>query len=172
MTWRPAGNICGSTVVWIDMARKKKDYDRVFDEHELRERLTKEQYHVTQKAGTERPYQNAYHDNKEEGDYNCVVCGEHLFSSDAKYDSGTGWPSFFAPVAADKIDDHSDRKLIIKRTENVCASCGAHLGHVFVDRSTPTKQRYCMNSASLDFVQAKAEDTNDEFVPSTTEASE
>ena len=133
-----------------------------YTDAELRERLTKEQYHVTQKGGTERPYQNAYHDHKEVGDYNCVVCGEHLFSSNAKYDSGTGWPSFFAPVSPDKIENRSDRKLIIKRMENVCANCGAHLGHVFTDRSTPTNARYCMNSASLDFVPASDDESEDE----------
>lgn len=125
-----------------------------YTDKELRERLTKEQYHVTQKGGTERPFQNAYHDNKEAGDYNCIVCGEHLFSSETKYDSGTGWPSFSAPVSMDKIENRTDRKLLVKRTENLCANCGAHLGHVFTDRSTPTNARYCMNSASLDFVPA------------------
>ncbi len=140
------------------MARKKKEYEKQFSDDELRERLTKQQYDVTQKAGTERPFQNEYHDSKAEGDYNCIVCGEHLFSSEDKYDSGTGWPSFSAPVSPDKIDNHSDRKLLVKRTENVCAGCGAHLGHVFVDRSTETQQRYCMNSASLDFVPAETND--------------
>ena len=140
------------------MARKKKEYEKQFSDDELRERLTKQQYDVTQKAGTERPFQNEYHDSKAEGDYNCIVCGEHLFSSEDKYDSGTGWPSFSAPVSPDKIDNHSDRKLLVKRTENVCAGCGAQLGHVFVDRSTETQQRYCMTSASLDFVPAETND--------------
>lgn len=152
------------------MARKKNNYAKTFSDSELRQRLTKEQYHVTQKAGTERPFQNEYHDNKEEGEYHCVVCGEHLFSSEAKYDSGTGWPSFSAPVSPDKIDNHSDRKLIVKRTENVCASCGAHLGHVFVDRSTSTNQRYCMNSASLNFVPARTATDDADLVASTNEA--
>ena len=141
-----------------------------FSDEELKQRLTKEQYHVTQKSGTERPYQNAYHDNKEEGDYNCVVCGEHLFSSDTKYDSRTGWPSFYAPVSEDKIENRSDRKLLVKRTENVCARCGSHLGHVFKDASTPSNARYCMNSASLDFVPAAA--SSDSSEPAASEDGE
>ncbi len=128
-----------------------------FTDAELRERLTDEQYRVTQKAGTERPYSNEYHNKKDDGSYHCVVCDEELFSSETKYDSGTGWPSFYAPVDDDKIENRSDRKLIIKRTENVCAGCGAHLGHVFKDRSTPTNARYCMNSASLNFKPAEDE---------------
>lgn len=123
-----------------------------FSDSELRERLTKEQYRVTQKAGTERPYKNAYNDNKAEGTYHCIVCDEALFSSETKYDSGTGWPSFFAPIDQFKIENRKDRKLLITRIENVCANCDAHLGHVFTDGTTPTNARYCMNSASLNFV--------------------
>lgn len=125
-----------------------------FTESELRERLTDEQYRVTQKAGTERPFTNKYHDNKAEGTYHCVVCGEELFSSETKYDSGTGWPSFYAPVHSDKIENRKDRKWFVTRVENVCANCDAHLGHVFSDGKTPTNARYCMNSASLNFVPA------------------
>lgn len=128
---------------------------KTFTKEELKARLTSEQYRVTQRAGTERPYANEYHDNKASGTYECVVCAEPLFSSDAKYDSGTGWPSFWAPVSDDKIENRKDRKMIIARTENLCATCGAHLGHVFRDRSTPTRNRYCMNSASLHFVPSK-----------------
>ena len=134
---------------------------KTFTDEELQERLTDEQYRVTQKAGTERAYANEYHDNKQAGTYQCVVCDEPLFSSETKYDSGTGWPSFWAPVSGDKIEDRRDRKMIIARTENVCASCGAHLGHVFKDRRTPTKQRYCMNSASLNFVPTTASEATD-----------
>lgn len=130
---------------------------RTFTDEELRARLTSEQYRVTQKAGTERPFTNEYHDSKESGIYQCVVCEEPLFSSEEKYDSGTGWPSFWAPVSDDKIQNRRDFKMIIPRTENLCASCGAHLGHVFKDRRTPTRNRYCMNSASLRFVPTDAE---------------
>ena len=139
-----------------------------FSKEELKERLTKEQYYVTQKAGTERPYTNAYHDNKDDGEYHCVVCDEVLFSSDTKYDSGTGWPSFYAPVSPDKIENKSDRKLLIKRTENLCASCGAHLGHVFADGTTPSYARYCMNSASLRFEPADGESSTAEEDESST----
>ncbi len=128
------------------MATKK------FDDAELRERLTAEQYRVTQKAGTERAFTGEYHDNKDDGTYHCVVCDEALFSSDTKYDSGTGWPSFWAPLSDDKIENKRDFKMIVPRTENLCAGCGAHLGHVFKDRTTETNARYCMNSASLNFV--------------------
>jgi peptide-methionine (R)-S-oxide reductase len=128
---------------------------KTFSDEELRDRLTPEQYRVTQQSGTERAFTGEYHDNKAAGTYHCVVCDEPLFSSETKYDSGTGWPSFWAPVGDDKVSDHRDFKMIVPRTENRCASCGAHLGHVFKDRQTPTRQRYCMNSASLDFVPAK-----------------
>ncbi len=129
----------------------------VFTEAELRERLTAEQYRVTQKAGTERPYTNEYHDKSDAGVYHCVVCDEALFSSDTKYNSGTGWPSFYAPIDSDRIGNRKDRKWFITRIENVCANCDAHLGHVFSDGTTPTNARYCMNSASLRFKPAPNE---------------
>lgn len=133
---------------------KSSNTTNQYTEAELRERLTAEQYHVTQQAGTERAYTGKYHDTKDEGTYHCIVCDEALFSSDAKYDSGTGWPSFWEPINDDSIENRTDRKMIIARTENLCSKCGAHLGHVFKDRSTPTKARFCMNSASLNFVPA------------------
>lgn len=128
-----------------------------FSDKELKQRLTKEQYKVTQKSGTERPYTNAYHDNKAEGVYHCIVCDEPLFSSETKYDSGTGWPSFWAPIEADRIRNKRDFKLFVPRTENSCSNCGAHLGHVFSDGTTPSNARYCMNSASLNFKAADPE---------------
>ena len=117
---------------------------------ELRERLTAEQYKVTQKAGTERAFTGAYWDTKAEGTYRCVVCDAELFASDDKYDSGTGWPSFTKEIGDGRVSRHSDRKFLIKRTEARCASCGAHLGHIFSDGPRDAGgERYCMNSASL-----------------------
>jgi peptide-methionine (R)-S-oxide reductase len=125
---------------------------------ELRARLTAEQFEVTQNAGTERAFTGEYWDTKDAGTYHCVVCGEALFSSDTKYDSGTGWPSFSAPMDADAVAEHSDASHGMVRTESVCAKCGAHLGHVFPDGPGPEGNRYCMNSASLRLERSAAED--------------
>lgn len=117
---------------------------------ELRERLTPQQYKVTQKAGTERAFSGEYWDTKTPGVYRCVVCDTELFASDDKYDSGTGWPSFTSEIASGRVSRHSDRKLFFKRTEARCASCDAHLGHIFDDGpSFAGGERYCMNSAAL-----------------------
>ena len=125
-------------------------YEKTFDDAELKERLTDEQYQVTQKAGTERAFTGEYHDTKTEGVYHCVVCGDPLFSSETKFDSGTGWPSFCFPVSDDAVGERRDLKFGMVRTESVCASCGAHLGHVFPDGPKDAGGlRYCMNSASL-----------------------
>jgi peptide-methionine (R)-S-oxide reductase len=124
---------------------------------ELRERLTPEQYEVTQNAGTERAFTGIYHDTKEKGMYHCIVCDEVLFSSDTKYDSGSGWPSFYDAVDPSKVTVREDRSHGMVRTEAVCANCGAHLGHVFPDGPAPTGNRFCMNSASLDLKKDDAE---------------
>ncbi len=122
---------------------------REFSDEELKERLTPEQYQVTQKAGTEPAFSGIYNDCKDAGTYRCIVCDDALFASDTKYDSGSGWPSFWKPVTEDAVSTVSDRKFGMRRVEVLCGSCGAHLGHVFPDGPAPTGDRYCMNSASL-----------------------
>jgi len=123
--------------------------DKTFDQTELRQRLTPEQYHVTQEAGTERAFTGCYWDTKTPGTYRCVVCDTELFTSDTKYDSGSGWPSFYEAIDEGRVERHVDRSLGMVRTEALCATCGAHLGHVFPDGPRPTGERFCMNSASL-----------------------
>ena len=118
---------------------------------ELRSRLTPEQYRVTQQQGTEPAFTGEYYRNEQSGVYLCVVCGEQLFASGAKYDSGSGWPSFWQPVAATNVEMRADPSHGMVRIEVRCANCGAHLGHVFEDGPQPSGQRFCVNSAALDF---------------------
>jgi peptide-methionine (R)-S-oxide reductase len=132
--------------------------EKTYTEEELRERLSASQYQVTQQAGTEQAFTGEYWDCHDEGTYRCVVCDEGLFSSDTKFESGSGWPSFYKSLDDDAVTVESDTSHGMVRTEALCAKCGSHLGHVFPDGPQPTGDRFCMNSASLRLDRDTADD--------------
>jgi peptide-methionine (R)-S-oxide reductase len=143
-----------------DRSDRKEEGKIGVSEAEWRQKLTPEQFNVTRKHGTERAFSHPYHQEKRAGMYKCVCCGAPLFSSEAKYDSGTGWPSFYAPAGEESVSEHEDQSFFMRRTEVRCAKCEAHLGHVFPDGPKPTGARYCINGVALQLDPDEQADNN------------
>ncbi len=144
----------GKVLIFDAASGKEAEVDRVVkSDEEWRQQLTSEQFGVTRRKGTEPAFTGLYHASKEQGIYKCIGCGTDLFDSDTKFDSGTGWPSFWAPIAPQNVRLEKDRSFFMDRIEVLCARCDAHLGHVFDDGPPPTRKRFCMNSASFQFMK-------------------